>query len=158
MDEKQRSKQSAGNNAKEVRADYGWSMPISSRWADCDPYGHVNNAMYYNWIDTAVTTLAIERGILRAPGQTTIGLCVSSACQFLRPIGFPATVDACVRLGRIGDKSLRYEVALFAAGEDEPSAVADFTHVYVDRNTRTSVTLTEKQKAAMRDLLRADAA
>lgn len=51
-------------------------MQISSRWADCDAYGHVNNAMYYNWFDTALTTLAIEHGILRAPNQASIGPCI----------------------------------------------------------------------------------
>ena len=137
------------------RSDFGWSMTIASRWADCDPYGHVNNAMYYNWIDTAVTTLAIERGILRAPGQTSIGLCVASACQFLRPIGFPQTVEACVRVDRIGAKSLTYGVGLFVTGEEVPAALATFTHVYVDRDSRRSVPFTSDQAAAMNDLLRA---
>lgn len=129
------------------REDFPWSTRIASRWADCDPYGHVNNAMYYNWIDTAVTTLAIEAGLLNAPGQTSIGLCVASACRFLRPIGFPATVDICVRVARVGAKSLRYDVALFALREIEPSAFAEFTHVYVDRDTRAPVALSDLQKA-----------
>src|SRR5579864_4234555 len=77
----------------ERRENFLWWTKISSRWADCDAYGHVNNATYYSWFDTALTLMAIERGILRAPGQTSIGLCIASECQFLAPVGFPETVD-----------------------------------------------------------------
>lgn len=142
------------NPADFHRSSFKWWLPIASRWADCDGYGHVNNAVYYSWFDTALSTLAIERGILHAPGQTSIGLCVASGCEFLAPVGFPQTVDAAVRLGRIGDKSLTYELALFASDGDAPLAVCHFTHVYVDRSTRTPVALTAEQKAAVSDLLR----
>ena len=81
----------------ERRGDYGWWMPVASRWSDCDAYGHVNNAVYYNWFDTSLTTLAIDRGILRAPGQTSIGLCIASGCEFLAPVDFPQTVDVGIR-------------------------------------------------------------
>ena len=136
----------------ERRAHFGWRMKIASRWADCDAYGHVNNATYYSWFDTALTTMAIERGVLRAPGQASIGLCVASGCEFLAPIGFPETVDVGVRIGRIGNSSLRYELAIFPAGP-EPAAVCHFTHVFVDARTRKGVALTDQQKAAIADLV-----
>ena len=140
---------------EEQRGQYGWWLPIASRWSDCDAYGHVNNAVYYNWFDTALTTLAIERGILQAPGQTSIGLCIASGCEFLAPVGFPETVDVGIRLGRIGNSSLRYELAIFAKGSETPAAVGHFIHVYVDAATRKSAALTAQQKAAVADLLAA---
>jgi acyl-CoA thioester hydrolase len=137
----------------ERRERYFWWTEIASRWADCDAYGHVNNATYYSWFDTALTTLAIERGILRAPDQMSIGLCVSSECQFLAPVGFPETVDVGIRLGRLGTSSITYELAIFGKGADEASAVCKFTHVYVDSQTRAKVTLTKEQKRAVEDLV-----
>jgi acyl-CoA thioester hydrolase len=137
----------------ERRGQYGWWLQIASRWSDCDAYGHVNNAVYYNWFDTALTTLAIERGILQAPGQTSIGLCIASGCEFLAPVGFPETVDVGIRLGRIGNSSLRYELAIFARDGQTPAAVGHFIHVYVDAATRKSAALTDAQKAAVADLL-----
>ena len=113
---------------------------------------HVNNATYYSWFDTALTTMAIERGVLRAPGQASIGLCIASGCEFLAPIGFPETVDIGVRIGRVGNSSLRYELAIFSAGET-PVAVCHFTHVFVDAATRKGVPLTDQQKAAIADLV-----
>ncbi len=137
----------------ERRGDYKWWMPVASRWSDCDTYGHVNNAVYYSWFDTSLTTLAIERGILRAPGQTSIGLCIASGCEFLAPVEFPQTVDVGIRIGRIGNSSLRYELAIFAPDIETPSAVGFFVHVYVDAATRKGVALAEAQKAAVADLL-----
>lgn len=143
-----------GRLAKDERREhFGWWTKISSRWADCDAYGHVNNATYYSWFDTALTTMAMERGILRAPGQTSIGLCVASGCEFMAPIGFPETADVGVRLGRIGNSSLRYELGLFAQDAETPAAFCHFTHVYVDAATRKGVSLSVEQKAAIADLL-----
>lgn len=137
---------------EERRENYGWGLAIASRWADCDAYGHVNNAIYYSWFDTALTTLAIERGVLRGPAAS-IGLCIASGCEFLASIEFPETVEARVRIGRIGDKSLRYEIALFRDGEAVPAAVGHFTHVFVAPDTRRPVALTPEQKQAMADLV-----
>ena len=137
----------------ERRGDFGWRLAIASRWSDCDAYGHVNNAVYYNWFDTALTTLAIERGILQAPGQTSIGLCIASGCEFLAPVGFPETVEVGIRIGRIGNSSLRYELAIFARDAETPAAVGHFVHVYVEAATRKSAALTVEQKAAVADLV-----
>lgn len=123
-------------------------MEIVSHWVDCNAYGHVNNAVYYSWFDAAWATLAIERGLWRTPGQTSIGPWVASDREFLAPVGFPKTSDIGVRIGRVGNSSLRYEFGLFAEGAETPSAVGHFTHVYVDAVTRKSVALTAARKAA----------
>ena len=36
----------------------------TTRWADNDAYGHVNNVVYYRWFDTAVNAWLIEHGLL----------------------------------------------------------------------------------------------
>ena len=137
----------------ETRDRYGYWVSIPTRWMDGDPYGHVNNAQYYSFVDTAVTRMLIDKGALRGPHSRSIGLCVESGCQFLAPVSFPQTIDAGVRVGRVGNSSLRYEVGLFKAGEAQPVAVAHFTHVFVDPETRRSMPLSEEVKAAMRALM-----
>lgn len=136
---------------EEHRDRYGWGVDIATRWADCDAYGHVNNVIYYSWFDTAVTRMMYERGVLSMDADA-IGLCVESRCEFFAPVEFPQTVEARVRLGRIGDKSLRYEVGVFLPGVERPAAAGHFVHVFVDRRTRRPVPLTLPQKAALADL------
>lgn len=137
----------------EKRENYGYWADITTRWADCDAYGHVNNAQYYSYFDTALTTMLIERGVLRSNLGNSIGLCIESQCQFHAPIEFPATIAAGVRIGHMGGKSLRFEIALFAEGTETPSATGYFVHVYVDPESRRPVALTEAQRAAVADLV-----
>ena len=137
----------------ERRADYRWWLDIPTRWADGDPYGHANNIIYYSWFDTAVTRMLFERKVIWLPDSPSIGLCVESHCNFLAPVEFPDIVQAGVRIGRLGDKSLRFEIGLFAEGREPPVAAGYFVHVYVDRATRRPLPLTAEQKASVADLV-----
>jgi acyl-CoA thioester hydrolase len=135
----------------ERREMYGWGLEIPTRWADCDAYGHVNNIVYYSWFDTAATRMMYARGVL-SMDAAVIGLCVESRCEYFAPVEFPQTVEARVRLGRIGAKSLTYEIAIFLPDRDEPVAAGHFVHVFVDRASRRPTPLSEAHKAAIADL------
>lgn len=119
---------------------------------DCDAYGHVNNAVYYAMMDQIVTIYILESGVIAMEASPSIGLCVSSACDFHQPIHFPEIVDARLRAGRIGNKSVRYEIGLFRQSEVLPAATGHFVHVYVDRTTRKPLSLTEAQRTALAPL------
>lgn len=137
-----------------ARAEYGFFTQVTTRWADCDAYGHVNNVQYYSFFDTALTTMLVERGVLRSPHWNSIGLCVESQCQFHASLDFPATLDVGVRIGRLGGKSVRYELAIFASGAETPSATGYFVHVFVDPDTRRPAELVQGQRDALADLVR----
>lgn len=131
----------------ERRPNYPYGIDIPTRWMDCDAYGHVNNVVYYSWFDTAVTRMLFAAGLIWMRDSPIIGLCVESHCEFLAPVTFPETVEARVRIGRVGDKSLRYEIGLFLPKREEPVAAGYFVHVFVDRETRRPVSLTADQRA-----------
>lgn len=128
---------------------------IGTRWMDCDAYGHVNNVVYYSWMDTAVTELLYARGLL-GPQVATIGLCVASGCTFHAPIGFPGAIRVGVCIARVGTSSIRYEIGIYARDGDVPAAEGHFVHVYVDRVTRRPVSISQDNRAALSDLVRAD--
>jgi acyl-CoA thioester hydrolase len=137
----------------ETRARYAYSVPISTRWMDGDPHGHVNNVEYYSYFDTAVTTWLIGSGALDVRTAGVLGLCIESACSFHASITFPQRVDARIRVGRIGTSSVRYEVALFVDGADEPAACGHFVHVYVDRQDRRPMPIPTALRAALSTLV-----
>lgn len=136
-----------------TRADYRYALPIAVRWSDCDAYGHVNNAIYYAMMDQVVTMYILEVGVIAMETSPSIGLCVSSSCEFHQSLEFPEVVDARLRAVRIGDKSVRYEIGLFKDGIEDPAATGHFVHVYVDRRTRKPVSLTAEQREALAPLL-----
>jgi acyl-CoA thioester hydrolase len=118
------------------RSDYRASRIIPTRWMDNDAYGHVNNVIYYSWFDTAVNAWLIEAGLLDIEASNPIGLVVETGCRYHRSVAFPESVEAHLRIARLGNSSVRWEVGLFTAGEDGPAAEGHFVHVYVDRVTR----------------------
>jgi acyl-CoA thioester hydrolase len=131
--------------------DYPWHSVIGTRWMDCDAYGHVNNVVYYSWMDTAVTQMLYARGVLGAQ-SASIGLCVASGCDFHAPVEFPGDVTVGVAIERLGTSSIRYRVAIFA-GADTPAANGHFTHVYVDRQTRKPNPIGDQTRATLSDLV-----
>ncbi len=127
--------------APEPRSAYKVFRSIGTRWMDNDAYGHVNNVVYYSWFDTAVNAYLIEQGVLDIHQGAAIGLVVETQCNYFAPLAFPQTVEAGLRVARLGRTSVRYEVALFAQGQDLCAARGHFVHVYVDRLSRQPVSL-----------------
>ncbi len=125
----------------EAREAYKAFRPITTRWMDNDVYGHVNNVVYYSWFDTAVNATLIEQGVLDIHAGQTIGLVIETQCNYFAPLAFPQTIEAGIRVARLGTSSVRYEVGLFAPGEPLTAAKGHFVHVYVDRESRRPVPL-----------------
>ncbi len=137
----------------ESRARYRHFQAITTRWGDNDVYGHVNNVVYYSYFDTVVNTYLIERGVLDIENSPVIGYAVESLCTFKKPLTYPETIDAGLRVGRLGRTSVRYEIAVFRRGEDEPVATGYFVHVYVDRATRQPVPVPDAMRRALEPLV-----
>ncbi len=112
---------------------------IDTRWMDNDVYGHVNNVVYYSWFDTAVNAHLMEQGALDIHHGETIGLVIETQCNYFASLAFPQTIEAGIRVANLGSSSVRYEIGLFAQGEDLCAARGHFVHVYVDRETRRPV-------------------
>lgn len=137
----------------EKRADYRHFLPIPTRWIDNDNYTHVNNAVYYTFFDTIVNEYLIREGGLDPAGGAVIGLAVETFCRFHKPISFPEVVEAAMRVGKLGNSSARYEIALFKAGEDDPAAAGYFVHVFVERESRRPAPIPDGIRAALAALV-----
>jgi acyl-CoA thioester hydrolase len=133
----------------EGRTGYKAFRTISTRWMDNDAYGHVNNVVYYSWFDTVVNAHLIEQGALDIHRGETIGLVIETQCNYFAPVEFPQTVEAGLRVGRVGNSSVRYEVGLFLQGEPLTVAKGHFVHVYVDRATRRPAALPARLKQVL---------
>lgn len=118
------------------RAAYKHFLTISTRWSDNDVYGHINNVVYYSFFDTVVNGYLIGQGALNIEKSEVVGLVVETQCNYFSSIAYPQRVDAGLRVARLGNSSVRYEVGIFAEGSDTAAAQGHFVHVYVDRATQ----------------------
>ena len=118
------------------REDYKQIIVIPTRWMDNDVYGHVNNVIYYSFFDTAVNQILIDLELLDFNKSEIIGLVVETSCTYHKPISFPDVIEAAIKIDRLGNSSIRYNIGLFKKGDSEPCATGYFVHVYVDRLSR----------------------
>ena len=132
--------------------DYPHRLAIPTRWHDNDVYGHVNNVEYYAYFDTVINAYLITEGGLDIHAGDVIGLCVESHCAYHAPLAFPETVEACLRVGKLGRSSVRYELALFGEGAEAPAATGWFVHVFVERAGRSTVEIPARLRAALERL------
>ena len=132
-----------------TREQFKFFFHIQTRWADNDIYGHVNNVTYYSYFDTAANALLIQKTGFDIQRSEIIGLVVDSACSFLQELSFPEMIEVGVAIAKIGNSSLRYELAIFKQGQAHAAAQGHFVHVFVDRENRKSTMIPE----AMREIL-----
>ncbi len=137
----------------DTRSAYRHFQPITTRWMDNDVYGHVNNVIYYSYFDTVVNTYLIRQGVLDIEAGDTIGLVIETQCSYFAALSFPDTVVAGLRVARLGNSSVRYEVGLFRNDDDVAAAQGHFVHVYVDRATRRPVPLPPALRNALQALV-----
>jgi acyl-CoA thioester hydrolase len=135
------------------RAEYLHFLPLPTRWMDNDVYGHVNNALYYAFFDTAINEYLIAEGGHDITSGSAMAFAAESHCQYLSPLAFPGVIDIGLRVGKLGNSSVRYELAIFKQGETFAAAAGYFVHVFVDRITQRPVPLPLKIRAALERLL-----
>ena len=80
----------------------------------------------------------------------TIGLVVETQCRYFAPVSFPDKVHAGLRVAKLGNSSVRYEIGLFRNGDDSAAAQGHFVHVYVDRASRRPAPLPPSVRAVPR--------
>jgi acyl-CoA thioester hydrolase len=136
-----------------MRAGYAFTHAIATRWMDNDVYGHVNNVVYYSYFDTVINNYLIVHGGLDIHAGSQIGLCVESHCRYLAPLAFPGTVEAALRVERLGSSSVRYGIGLFGEGASSPAAEGWFVHVFVDRNSRRPQPIEDGLRRALSHLI-----
>ena len=135
-----------------TRDAYRHFTTLSTRWADNDAYGHVNNVVYYAFFDTAVNRHLIEQGVLDIASSPVVGLVIETRCTYFSSVTYPDTVHVGLKVVHLGKSSVRYELGIFTNAENLASAVGEFVHVYVDRATNRPLPIPPPVRAVLEAL------
>jgi acyl-CoA thioester hydrolase len=87
---------------------------IAVRWGDMDAMGHVNNTVYFRYMEQARIGW-FESLLPRGEAWKTVGIViVNASCNFRKPINYPGTVEVKVLAGEPGGSSIDtyYELLL----------------------------------------------
>jgi acyl-CoA thioester hydrolase len=91
--------------------------------------------------------------VLDIRNSPAFGLVIETRCIYYQELTYPETVDAGLRVERLGNSSVQYRIGLFKQGADAPAATGHFVHVYVDRDTRRPVRVPDDVRAALAPLV-----
>lgn len=114
-----------------TRSDYVVWRVATTRWADDDVYGHMNNARYFELIDTAVNAHLAEATGVNIRDLPAIGVVAEVSCRYFREVGYPEPIDLGLAVERVGTSSVVYRIGIFQGPGDEAAAEGRFVHVYV---------------------------
>jgi len=136
-----------------TRADYSAFSTLTTRWADNDIYGHMNNAVHYQMFDTAVNSYLLENGALDLKLGTTVFLVVETGCQYFSELAFPDRICAGIKVRTLGCSSVTYNIGLFRGEDNIAAAQGHFVHVNVDRVTRRPAQIQMKEKLVLKKIM-----
>ncbi|MEO5808749.1 MAG: acyl-CoA thioesterase, partial [Sphingomicrobium sp.] len=92
------------------REAYRWWHKVTLRWGDNDAYGHVNNAIFYQWFDSAVNQWLIEAALLDIAHGDPIALVVETGCRYFSALDYPGEVEVGIRVAQLGRSSVTYQL------------------------------------------------
>lgn len=89
-------------------------MPI--RWGDMDAYGHVNNTVYFRYMEQARVEWIEALGVQVRPGGDG-PVIINAACTFLKPMNYPGTVEVRTYVDHPGRSSVQSHVEMLIDGD-----------------------------------------
>jgi acyl-CoA thioester hydrolase len=118
---------------------FTYTYPITVRYSDLDPQGHVNNAAYLTYMESARLGYYRESGIWFPNSGKSTGFVVARVeIDYLAPILFGQLIQVGVRLARMGEKSLTFEFLVEIASQGSPAARGIAVMVAYDNATGQS--------------------
>lgn len=127
---------SASPEGVPVVGDFRICDRLTTRWADVDIYGHVNNTIYYSWVDTVINEWLMKTTGLDTRRQLDYFVVAENSCRFRGEMEFPGVVEVGLAIEHVGSSSVVYQFGIFAAGDSVARAHGRYVHVNVEAKTR----------------------
>jgi acyl-CoA thioester hydrolase len=116
---------------------------IPIRWGDMDAMGHVNNTVYFRFMEQArigwFDALVPEDAAWKSTGIVI----ANASCNFKRPLSYPGIVEVRVYTGTLGGSSVPTFYELVLLENQAVYADGEATVVFIDMKTQKPVRIPE---------------
>lgn len=113
-------------------------MRIPIRWGDMDAYAHVNNTVYFRYMEQARVEWITSLGYAVALGEESM-LMINGFCNFYQQLSYPGELILNTSIGAIGRSSIDVYTSMSLTTEPEViAAIGGATMVWVDLKTNKS--------------------
>jgi acyl-CoA thioester hydrolase len=123
---------------------------ITVRFRDIDAMGHVNNAVFFTYLETARMDY-MRKVVFKTESRnfSEDGLILAEiSCQFKKPIFFGQSVEVGTRVVEMGNSSFQVEQRIDAGGH--LAALAKLVLVHYDYQASKSVRIPDEFRARIR--------
>ena len=118
------------------------SWPV--QWGDQDAFGHVNNLVYFRWMESARIEYFRRAGVQGAAGQQGTGPILASVkCDFRRQLLYPDTVLISASVTSFGQTSMKMAHRVYSTAHQAIAAEGDSTIVMFDYTSQRPVVVSD---------------
>lgn len=132
------------------RSDFRHVLLLPIRWGDMDALGHVNNVEYLRYLESG--RIAYMETIQPAELPVTRHIVLADIqCRFRQQLNYPAMLEVMTRIDRIGNRSMRFQSAIYVQGADQPAATSTGVLVWFDFASQQSAPVPTPLRSAIID-------
>jgi acyl-CoA thioester hydrolase len=133
-----------------TRDDFRFFETVSTRWADMDTYGHVNNARYFTYCESArMAYFTAVRMDEHAEAPSHGPALAAANLDFLRQVHHPATLEVGVTCPHLSRRSWTLDYTLFDTATGEPVADGSSVIAWVDYEAGKAIALPDGLRRAI---------
>ena len=118
-------------------------------WGDMDAFGHVNNVMYYRYIESARIAYF---DLLNIFDQNVVTVVASSQCKYLKPVFYPDVLHVGAKVEEIRNSAIRMHYVLYSTQQQAIVADGEAVIVFVDKLEMKKTLIPERSRQAILDL------
>lgn len=115
-------------------------------WGDMDAFGHVNNVVYYRYIESARLCYFDQLKILQ---QGVFTVVASNQCQYMRPVVYPDVLKIGVRVEELRNSAMRMHYLIYSETQQTIVAQAEAVIVCVDHVNMQKTLISENVRASI---------
>jgi acyl-CoA thioester hydrolase len=130
-------------------------IAIPVQWGEMDAYGHVNNAVFFRYFESARMAYLDRCGFVESYTRDKVGAILhSTQCRYWRPVFHPDTVLIGARTDEVLADRLRMTYRVVSTAQNEVAAEGAGLIVSFDYEAHRKTALPEQVRAAIEELER----
>lgn len=125
-------------------APFNFHTTIQLRWKDIDQFGHVNNAVYLTYFETARYYYC--RDVNQWDWDSDQFIIANVKVDYLRPLFYPGDIKVYLRTTNVGEKSFEFHYAITFErnGIEKLAATGQTTQVFYDLKNQRTIPIPER--------------
>lgn len=115
--------------------EYPFTLKLKVAWNEMDALGHVNNARYFSYFESARIAHFYELGVMKVLDRDGVGpILAQTQCRFKAPLYYPDDIVIGVTISELTEDSFLHRYTLASEQQQRVVAEGEGRIVYYDYN------------------------